>query len=83
MRSLLGGTGGRLSLAGPSIVALLALAGCASSSTHAGKQARIAAALHRLEHALLSGEAKAPSSFRGKNVLGTVTLVYARDRRRA
>jgi len=59
------------------LATLLALSGCGSSDTST-RQARIAAALRKLEGDLLAGTVKAPSSFRGGHVIGTIALVVAR-----
>jgi hypothetical protein len=57
---------------------LIAVAGCGSSSDHAAKQARIAGALNKLEREVVAGNRELRRKFRGKDLLGGTTLVYAR-----
>jgi mono/diheme cytochrome c family protein len=65
------------------LVLLLGVVGCGSSSTQAEKRARIEAALRHFEQELQAGqrEARDPRALRrkfgGADVLGALTLVYA------
>jgi mono/diheme cytochrome c family protein len=60
-----------------SLVLLLGLVGCGSSSSQAEKRTRVDAALRKLEHEFVAGKEEVPREFRGKDVLGILTLVYA------
>ncbi len=60
------------------VAAALLLCGCGSASEQGARQARISAALRKIEHDLVTGKVRAPSRFRGSHVLGTSALVYAR-----
>jgi hypothetical protein len=74
-----GATRARQGICATIVVSLvvLALSGCGSSHEQTVKQARIAAALRKLEHELTADAQTPPPGFGGKDVLGSLNLIYA------